>query len=339
MARRSPIASLLAPAAVVAALFLGAPLAAQDSVPVSFPAGQSGTTINGTIRGDEYIDYVLSARKGQTLVAHLTVTGTNGNGSAMFNILPAGADYPALYNGSTDDDARARVVLPETGDWAIRVYLMGNDRDRGRTVGFSIDVRIPPGQAGATGTAATGEVATVTGLRGGDLLNVRSGAGATHKVIGQLAEGDRVTRLGCRRNGGTEWCEIEMRTDMRGRGWVAARYLASPGADRREPPTTERRVRFAAGTTGASYTHRLAPGASRRYVLGAQAGQELSVRFPDSGQPVSYQVFNPDGTFLLDMTSTRRAWRGELWQSGDHVIEVINRRNQDHTYTVTFGIE
>ena len=131
------------------ALGFGAlPALAQDTARVQFQAGATGATINGTIVGDEYRDYVLGARAGQTMVVSLDVTATNGNGSAFFNILPAGQDFPALYNGSMDDDGRAEVTLPESGDWAIRVYLMGNDRDAGRTVGYSIEVSMAAGNGG-----------------------------------------------------------------------------------------------------------------------------------------------------------------------------------------------
>ena len=71
----------------------------------------------------------------------LTVSGTNGNGSAYFNILPAGKDYDGLFTGSNEGDT-ASVTLPADGEWAIRTYLMGNDRDADKTVGYSIDVRI-----------------------------------------------------------------------------------------------------------------------------------------------------------------------------------------------------
>ncbi len=116
--------------------------AAQETVDIKFKPGATSTEINGTIKGDEYIDYVLGARGGQTMVVSLAVTGTNGNGSAFFNILPAGQDYGGPYVGSTDDDKRAEITVPSDGDWAIRVYLMGNDRDAGKTVGYSINVLI-----------------------------------------------------------------------------------------------------------------------------------------------------------------------------------------------------
>ena len=295
------------------ALGFGAlPTLAQDTARVQFQAGATGATINGTIVGDEYRDYVLGARAGQTMVVSLDVTATNGSGSAFFNILPAGQDFPALYNGSMDDDGRAEVTLPESGDWAIRVYLMGNDRDAGRTVGYSIDVSIASGSgsqgasagalpeedffvvrlsgggvlnvreaprtsAGKIGEFRNGTVLRnaggctmsdgqqwcnvqtsdggvvgwvaarflglpgpgdqastmpggestmrVTGVAANDVLNVRSGPGTDNGIVGALANGDSVRMLGCQDVGSSRWCEIEMMTDMRERGWVNARYL------------------------------------------------------------------------------------------------------------------
>jgi hypothetical protein len=332
---RSTVKEILA--LVLTAAFLTAgPVLSQESVGISFAPGATSTTINGSVVGDEYIDYVVNARSGQTMVVSLAVTGTNGNGSAMFNIVPAGQDFPAIYNGSNDDHNRAEVVLPEGGDWAIRVYLMGNDRDTGKTVGYSIDVYIAPGGSSDVSTSR------VTGLAGGDLLNVRSGPGTNNPVVGQLGNGDRVRRLGCQLNGNTEWCEIEMMTDMRERGWVSARYLSGDGASAPAASgdtTSEERVRFAPGTNGAELTGQLVQGASRRYVLGASDGQNLYFRLAANGPGMFYQIFNPDGSFLLDQMTADREYRGQLWQSGDHVIEVINRGNGAQSYNVIFSIE
>lgn len=127
--------------AAVTSLWLGQ-AAAQETVRIKFKLDATSSEINGTVKGHEYIDYVLGARGGQNMVVSLAVTSTNGHGSAYFNILPAGKDYGGPYVGSTDDDNRAEVTVPSDGDWAIRVYLMGNDRDAGKTVGYSINVLI-----------------------------------------------------------------------------------------------------------------------------------------------------------------------------------------------------
>lgn len=139
MTRSACLASL-----IIAALAGAAP--AQESVPIQFEPGASGATINGAIVGREYVDYVLGARGGQTIRVSLDVTDTNGNGTIHFNIVPAGQDFPALFVGSSEG-SRAEVVLPADGEWAIRTYLMGDDYDTGKTVGFTIDVSIT-GRAG-----------------------------------------------------------------------------------------------------------------------------------------------------------------------------------------------
>lgn len=106
-----------------------------------------------------------------------------------------------------------------------------------------------------------------------------------------------------------------------------------------EPATTTERVRFDAGRSGAELTGRLSPGASTRYVLGAKNGQDLYVRVATDAAGVYYQIFNPDGSFLLEQMTPDREYRGELWQSGDHVVEVINRGSGTASYNVIFGID
>jgi hypothetical protein len=204
------------------------PALAQERVDIRFKPGATSTTINGAVRGNEYIDYVLNARGGQTMVVSLAVTGTNGHGSAFFNILPAGQDYGGPYTGSSDDDRRTEITVPHDGDWAIRVYLMGNDRDTDKTVGYSIDVYIAPSTKSSRAPSkpgGSGDVARVRGVPANDVLNVRSGPGTSYRIVGALGSGDQVRNLACESHGSSRWCEIEMMTDMRERGWVNARYL------------------------------------------------------------------------------------------------------------------
>lgn len=430
--------SRLAAVALSALLTLAglSPSSAQDSVRIQFEPGATGTTINGTIVGDDYIDYVLGAQSGQTMVAALDVTGTNGTGSAYFNILPAGQDFPALFTGSSEG-RRAEVTLPESGDWAIRVYLMGNDRDTGRTVGYTIDVSIGAGggagggapgggaellpeedifvvatsggplnvrdaprpsgallgqiangttlsnaggctisdsrqwcnvrdpQIGLTGWVAArflalprgggtsnapvatgaGSVVEVTGVPADDVLNVRSGPGTGNSITGALGNGSQVRILGCQTVGSARWCEIEMMTDMRERGWVNARFLAGEGAQATQPPGANRslRVRFESGTTGTEVTDELGPGASVTYQLGARDGQDLHFRLAADSPDLSWRIFNPDGSLLDEAGPGRddrgQLWRGQLWQSGDHRIEVTNRGPRAQVYNVIFGIQ
>jgi hypothetical protein len=114
---------------------------------------------------------------------------------------------------------------------------------------------------------------------------------------------------------------------------------AMAGSGSGEPATNTVQVRFDAGTTGTELTASLTPGSSTRYVLGARDGQFLYVRVAAQGNGISYQIFNPDNSFLLEQMSSSQEYRGQLWQSGDHVIEVINRGNRTVSYNVIFGIE
>jgi hypothetical protein len=54
---------------------------------VAFKPGASSATLGGSITGDETVDYVLGARRGQTM----RVTLTTSNDSSYFNVLPPGS--------------------------------------------------------------------------------------------------------------------------------------------------------------------------------------------------------------------------------------------------------
>jgi len=114
---------------------------------------------------------------------------------------------------------------------------------------------------------------------------------------------------------------------------------AMAGAASTEPTTVTERVRFAAGTSGTEIFDSLTPGSTIRYVLGARDGQFLYVGVAPQGPDVYYQIFNPDGSFLLDQISSDLDYRGQLWQSGDHVVEVINRGVGTTSYSIIIGID
>ena len=113
----------------------------------------------------------------------------------------------------------------------------------------------------------------------------------------------------------------------------------APGRSHGAPTTATERVRFHGGESGAELTGTLTPGSSVRYVLNAKKLQDLYVRVAAKGSEVYYQIFNPDGSFLLEQMTSAREYRGQLWQSGDHVVEVINRGHGNAFYHVIFGID
>ena len=60
------------------------------------------------------------------------------------------------------------------------------------------------------------------------------------------------------------------------------------------------RVSFAPGTSGTELTGSLLPQQSRRYVLGARDGQFFYFRLAAQGPGMTYVIYNPDGSVLLD---------------------------------------
>lgn len=250
------------------------------------------------------------------------------------------------YNGQRTDGSHAvngRIFL-ETRfeDFACSYDRTGTTMTEFFAEGRMRNAFLPSSGGGQTGG---GDTVQVTGLRGNDLLNVRNGPGTTFRITGALANGDNVRRLECQNVGSSRWCQIEMMTDMRERGWVNARYLTEGVAVQLpETPssagtggTSTERVRFSAGASSAVLDGTLAPGASRRFVIGARNLQDLEVSV-SAVRGLSYQIFNPDGSFLLDQIPATQSYRGQLWQSGDHVVEIINRTNRAQSYNVAISV-
>ncbi len=106
-----------------------------------------------------------------------------------------------------------------------------------------------------------------------------------------------------------------------------------------EPTTTTEHVRFSHGSTGTELTGSLTPGSSTRYVLRAKKTQDLYVRVAANDSGLYYQIFNPDGSFLLEQMTPDKEYRGQLWQTGEHIIEVLNRGQNNATYNVIISID
>jgi len=75
--------------------------------------------------------------------------------------------------------------------------------------------------------AETGR-AVVSGTGAGEMLKLRAGPGTGYRVIVGLPDGTALVVRGCRRVGGTPWCEVRL-AGVRGlSGFVSEHYLARP---------------------------------------------------------------------------------------------------------------
>jgi hypothetical protein len=107
---------------------------AQTVEAIVFAAEAKSETVDGSITGQDYADYVVSGTAGQVL----SVTLSSENASVNFNVLPPG-DIEALFIGSIYGPEFAG-RLPVDGDYTIRVYQMGAAASDGQSNGFSLDV-------------------------------------------------------------------------------------------------------------------------------------------------------------------------------------------------------
>lgn len=198
----------------------------------------------------------------------------------MFSIVPAGQDFPAIYNGNFDDDNRASVDLPDSGDWAIRVYLMGNDRDSGRTVGFTLDISIAP----SAGSAGNGSSPNATLLPEEDLfvvrlsspggrLNLRGAPRPSGRLVGTVGDGATVSNVGgCTMSDDQQWCEVQA-AGGGPRGWVA-RFLGLPEPGR-SSGWESRVVTIASVPDGDVLNVRSAPGTGNAIVGALSNGTQV----------------------------------------------------------------
>ncbi len=118
---------------------------------VHFAKGATSATVEGTLRGYETVDYVVGAAKGQSMNVSLATKHT----STYFNILAPGQSEEAFFIGSTDGN-QYEGVLPATGDYRIRVYMMRSAARRNEVAKYRLEMIV----TGATHTAAAPAAAT-----------------------------------------------------------------------------------------------------------------------------------------------------------------------------------
>lgn len=130
---------------------------------VSFPAGQSSTKISGTIKGEQTIDYTVSAKANQQMSVSLTTKNT----ALYFNVLPPGSEGEAIFIGSTEGN-KFTGTLNTDGVYKIRVYLMRSAARRNESGSYTLAIGVTgsgSGDAKVSGTPyhATGKVPAALG--------------------------------------------------------------------------------------------------------------------------------------------------------------------------------
>jgi uncharacterized protein YraI len=216
---------------VAALLFFGAvglPVVAQVTTEsVQFKAGETGATLENSVKGDQSVDYTLLAKEGQSMV----VTLETDNASNYFNIIAPGSDS-AMFIGSSSGN-RFEGTVPSTGTYRVQVYLMRNAARRDEVANYRLDIGISGG--GASADQPAGDFADavaggpdyweVAGVSGGDFLNLRAEPSTKAAVLMKFANGTVLSNRGCEMVGDMRWCAVARPEDPSVSGWVAGQYL------------------------------------------------------------------------------------------------------------------
>jgi hypothetical protein len=99
-----------------------------------------------------------------------------------------------------------------------------------------------------------------------------------------------------------------------------------------------KRVRFARGSTSATVKNSVVRGTRDRYLIGAQAGQKMTVSITSVERNAAFAIYAPSHDTLEGAGEDRevRSWSGNLPESGDYLIEVGGTRgNATYTLKVT----
>jgi hypothetical protein len=129
--------SLLSVLAVLTAMPLAASPQDIRQERLRFKAGATSATVSGSIRGRATVDYVLTARAGQTM----TVTLKSSSTANYFNVLPPGSEA-AIAIGETVGSSWTG-TLPADGDYRIRVFLVRAAARRNEAAKYTLTVSIP----------------------------------------------------------------------------------------------------------------------------------------------------------------------------------------------------
>lgn len=244
-----PIEKLIAAFIALAALaFMPLPPAiAQQEIrteEVRFPAGASGTTIKGSIKGRQSVSYVLGAKAGQTMTVALDSAST----SIYFNVYAPGKGpgdealaVSEITGPMVPEMNRFEGVLPADGKYIISVYLYRNAARDGQKADYSLSIAIGGKAASATPSAKPkGDFADslsggpdfweVTGVAANDTLNMRAEPTAKAPILSRFANGVILANRGCRETSGQRWCRVAI-PQTGEEGWVFGRYLREGPAD------------------------------------------------------------------------------------------------------------
>lgn len=274
---------------------------------ISFAAGESSATMQGTLGSSQRHYYVFRAQAGQE--AHIEVTSTGNAANFGFSGAADGQPYKRLVNEDRFWDG----VLPENQDYLLHVAAL-EDTEYTLTLEIaplSSDPEVPvvynEGQPPTDRCVAVHPGGTA-------VVDVRQGPGQEYALIAHLSNWAEVLSS---REG---WYEIVVGPGQS--GWVDREIAGLVGpCDSSEAPT---RIEMPPGSTAGRAWGNLAPGGLDRYVFRAPAGQRVLLEVLTSDEVRLGLMGQDDAVFYKAMSDPQTRWEGVLPQEQDYVISVAS---------------
>ena len=121
---------------------------------------------------------------------------------------------------------------------------------------------------------------------------------------------------------------------------VAVLLLLGLAAPVTPQESTAKRVRFERGRSSAVLKGAVVRGTRDRYVVGAKAGQTLTVSIASVERNAVFEIKQPNGPYLKDAAEGNDAmkWSGKLPVSGDYIVSVGGTRG-NATYSLRIAIK
>ena len=102
-----------------------------------------------------------------------------------------------------------------------------------------------------------------------------------------------------------------------------------------ETKPAQRRVQFKRGTSSTTLQGTVTRALSETYLVGARAGQVMTVKLTGANKSLSFLVSSPTTTSLI--ADNTRDWTGMLPETGDYVI--IVQADARATYSITISVK
>ncbi|MEZ4867068.1 MAG: LysM peptidoglycan-binding domain-containing protein [Caldilineaceae bacterium] len=322
---------------------------------VTFAAGQTKASRTGVLAaGGGNAQYLLNAAAGQVM----NVSVTSETTLVTFTIQsPAGTLWTNDIFGFEPGVAVKTIALPESGDYTVTVTTPSGAAATNYTATFEILTPAAASAApervnfaaGATEAARHGALAPggikryVLNAMHDQTMEVRTiapsvpvsftiqspgGVTVTAEALGSevyifaktltlTEDGDYLVTLRTPAAGAATFFDVNFKITG---GSVAPTPTATPVA-----ATPPQRVHFAAGATSATVTGTVTFPQRNCYVLGAQAGQEMTVQITSPGNTANFLVSAVDisligGFPLKRLENEDRSWSGPLPATTDYLI-------------------